>query len=662
MTKTRLCFIITTTVIAVLSVTLLHFYGQKQSQRWLNQHPLPTQVNSTSRTDFNYLSKLIEQQQALSTCHLRAYHWLGVQSLAKRNKALDLRIQEIEQKRLSPRLKTWWQQALKQPTQNALALYQQLKITGMLNNQQPWQSKVVSAWFIKRAKQQYQAGKTHWPLVLQHFFAKPKYWAVDPRILKHNQAVFRKTPLADQALALLLNSYPSTLITVAHYLPPHPWFNLKEIMIPSVYTPKLYQRITKLNIATLDQQALAGDRITGIHPIKRTEKQLYRLRQQVKKIYQQRYQWHWQAILSQLKLPTIENLDHWQQITQTLTNDQSSLWPLLQALNQQAYIEAPQHSPLGFFLKRNRGYAGFQAALFALNNEYQTLKQQKDSNFAAFQLSLHHLQNRTSNDTLDLAYKVAALLPSPFKQWLNQINQTLWQFELEKTAHYINQQWQEQLWPRYQKYVAERYPLNPTSQHSLSLENFSQYYQTNGLLNQFFKHYLASFVQVEKNGATFITWHNQQLPLSAQTLNGFMYAKLISRSYFDHQKPGITFTLTPEHLDRHSHHVVLNLAGQMWTITADNNLAQTLKWPGPTPEFTTLRFLTTRGKTPTVSTTGPWSWLKLVALSSQTKSTRHLHLSLKQHYVDFKFSSDLPFNPFDETLFKQSRLPATLLK
>ena len=104
---------------------------------------------------------------------------------------------------------------------------------------------------------------------------------------------------------------------------------------------------------------------------------------------------------------------------------------------------------------------------------------------------------------------------------------------------------------------------------------------------------------------------------SQQVLDMFLRAELIQQMFYSESetKPSFSFSMRLLRLSSNVQSFILNIQGQMISVTQGSRQEIQVHWPGPNPGFVTMRFNNPSENNPTITKTGDWDLMRLFAMS-----------------------------------------------
>lgn len=598
--------------------------------------------------------------QLIDDSRVRRYRWLGMTEVDDIYQKIEaMQTQDINL-HFEPYLKRLTTAYLRnQSDADPLALYQTLKVYLLASTEQKrHQANTIRHWLQPRIDPKLL------PSLERAISLGKVHWHADTNLIASTQQKLQRLPAATTAFLVIQNYFPQKPVPI-HFRTPTPGILANnKLSIPELYTSNLFLQVFQKHIPAMAQQAAAGDWVTG--RTQHTINQPAQLVSAIQNQYLQQFQSHWQTLLQSLSLQPATSLKQLQYTIEQLQGHHTPVWQWVTTLNNNATLYRNQPSPLANFLTKNRGYQGFQAALFMLNKDITSIVNNPNPNAASFAYSANRMQSSSRQDNLELSIAVAKQLPAPMNQWLMQLSQTFWQITLANSKHYMQQQWAHDILKPYRAYIAERYPVFSYAKSNIELKQFNRFFAPNGTLDGFIAHYLQPFIQQTDRHWRLKTKDGEQLALSKAHIDMLTRADLIKKMFFKREPHSAqaSFSLKANGLNKHTQRAIINLEGQMYTISHKKLADKHFNWPGPYPGFVTVQLTDSHGKEHTKTYTGSWAWFKLIDHARMQPRDQlnqfALHLSLGSEQADYTLTADELINPFIPHVLAQFRCPQQL--
>ncbi len=141
-------------------------------------------------------------------------------------------------------------------------------------------------------------------------------------------------------------------------------------------------------------------------------------------------------------------------------------------------------------------------AVSKLNKAYQTMTSINGAvtpRYDSFKIVTDRVHGRTQPMVVQLNS-----LPIHVKKWYRQVLKDNWRALLKNTKAYINTKYKEDVLSFYNDRIRGKYPVSKKeSNNFVKLEDFSDFFKKDGILDSFHKNYTASFVRIQSNGSSY---------------------------------------------------------------------------------------------------------------------------------------------------------------
>jgi type VI secretion system protein ImpL len=255
-----------------------------------------------------------------------------------------------------------------------------------------------------------------------------------------------------------------------------------------------------------------------------------------------------------------------------------------------------------------------------LSNLYGTMggvANAPDPKQAAYQLLQRRIRD-PSQDVFATLRSDSALRPEPVRSILREITSASWSSLLGLAYDYMNDAWRRQVLPVCEGSIAQRYPVFANASEDMAVRDFSDFFRSGGVLDEFFKNFLEPVVVDQRNGYGAARIDGVALPLRPETLAQFNRARNIRRAFFPTpgQPPSVRFSLRPAFLHPQVLRATLTLDGRDIVYRHEQPRAYDIEWPARAETSTVSVVLTlTNGQEQRVERSGPWALFRLADAS-----------------------------------------------
>lgn len=213
--------------------------------------------------------------------------------------------------------------------------------------------------------------------------------------------------------------------------------------------------------------------------------------------------------------------------------------------------------------------------------------------------------------------------------------------------------------------VTGRYPFTAGAANDIPLDDFGRLFAPNGMINQFFNQQLRPFV--DTSGAT---WKAQPVagvapPVTPGDLAQFQRAAAIGDLFFagGAAQPTVRFDITPQTLDAGAKQVTLDLDGLTVTYAHGPQRATSVSWPGAN-RMNSARLVfdpPPNNGGGVLQATGPWALFRLFDQGTLQQAGSSDRYTLSFHSGDrqasFEIRAGSVLNPFAPGMLHDFRCP-----
>lgn len=279
------------------------------------------------------------------------------------------------------------------------------------------------------------------------------------------------------------------------------------------------------------------------------------------------------------------------------------------------------------------------------------IKSSNPNKTAFLSLTKYYQENQSGFPIAEID-KFAEKQPELLQNYLNFITDYIWQILFNSTKTYINKVWQEEVVQEYEKTIKDKYPIFKKGKEDIPLDDFNKFFDTNGIISNFFKTNISQFVNTEHANWTWKDFGRHQVEFSQETLETFLRASLIQKMFYSTKKnnPTAQFTLKPIAMTANVKNFTLHVDGQKVLFNEEYSVEKKLSWPGPQPGTVTMTFVNDQEKYFTTSKLGHWAWFKILDKSKINASSNpkilEVTFEIKDNVAKFKLINKDPANPF----------------
>ncbi len=309
------------------------------------------------------------------------------------------------------------------------------------------------------------------------------------------------------------------------------------------------------------------------------------------------------------------------------------------------------------------------AALSAINElqmQMAALGRSGQPDLAAYEMAKGRMSGQ--RDALSNLRNAATGLAQPLGGLFHTLAEDTWSFVLYQSHQYLNQRYKAELYSFYEQSLDKRYPFYAHSSSDVALNDFREFFGSQGIADRFFDNYLKPFVNGDPGRYKLRSIDGYSLPMSRAYLDQMASVHRIRKSFFAHrtQEPQVQFTLEPYTLDPGVRRAEFRLGEQSLEYRHGPIVPTLFKWPADAEEGRTSLVMEGMVGRPLgiEKSNGPWALFRLLDLM-QTEPLKGRDVLLLKADVggmraDYLLSSQRAPNPFDMSALRDFRMPAQL--
>ncbi len=266
-------------------------------------------------------------------------------------------------------------------------------------------------------------------------------------------------------------------------------------------------------------------------------------------------------------------------------------------------------------------------------------------------------------------------LPEPLNRWLNTISNELWRSVLGAGHGFLASEWRSQVYEPYLRRLKGRYPFDPAAQDEVAINDFTEFFKPNGVIDKFSLEYVQPFIDTRSWSSRGVD--NQSIGLSANVIQQLKRAQEIKTVFFSENPamPMVTFQLRPYDMKKSDVRFMMEMGEKRISYSHGPKFWDSLGWSA-SESSTRIRLLFEDINDQQYSTNyeGPWAWFRLVDRSKLTPtSSANVYLvtlshtdagrsdkgavEKGQHSIAYEIKAKSVVNPFNKDLLGSFRIP-----
>jgi len=440
--------------------------------------------------------------------------------------------------------------------------------------------------------------------------------------------------------------------------------------IPALFTQPAFKFEVDKGIDQAVTQFAADDWVFGATKIDSLEKA--RLAQQVLLLYQQDYIKAWDAVLADLELQPISNIQDASSIASKLSGPNSPMKLLLKVVrdNTNDLMREPAEGAGGKaadavanaaeqLAKRKATQSALSRALAnagaaggggdataasekpgqAISEHFEQINKLSDGPAGAAPidqtlqvldqlsktlLTMGDFSNAAGqpNPQLLMAQQQASQLPPPASEWFAALTGKSQALVASGTKGALDDQFQQAVAKDCADFTRGRYPFNQASNNDIPLQNFGELFGYGGRFDSFYNQTLSKLIDASGRNWQWKTGPGA-VSGSAGMLAQMQHADAIKQMFFRNgATPEVDFTLLTPVLDPGIGKLVISVDGQKYEYQPGGQTNVSMKWPGPQPGTVSISAYDQAG---TLLTTfdyhGDWAFFRALQAANLQKQS-----------------------------------------
>ncbi|MBV6825301.1 type VI secretion system membrane subunit TssM [Pseudomonas sp. PD9R] len=305
-------------------------------------------------------------------------------------------------------------------------------------------------------------------------------------------------------------------------------------------------------------------------------------------------------------------------------------------------------------------------ALIELQLQLASLARSSAPDQAAYEMA--KVRMGSQRDALSHLRTASSRLPRPVGAWFNGLAEDAWRLVLNDAYQHLNQRYQTELYGFYAKSINKRYPFSAHSASDVAINDFREFFKTQGIAERFFDNYMRPFVSGGPGNYRLRSIDGLSLPVSKVYLNQMAAAHVIRQSFFAEgtTEPHVQFKLEPYTLDPAVSRAEFRYGDKTMEYRHGPIVSASFSWPINVEDGRTSLVLEKMVGRPIgiEKNSGPWSLFRLFDLMQTEYMTGRDVLVLKADLgglrANYLLTSQRTPSPFDMGVLRTFRMPVQL--
>ncbi|RTZ14492.1 type VI secretion system membrane subunit TssM [Vibrio aquaticus] len=470
--------------------------------------------------------------------------------------------------------------------------------------------------------------------------------------------------------------------------------NYAGYLVPYLFTPSGFNELDLSVESPLLHEALkAYEGVAGNSP---SALEMYRVSRDLKQMYQADYINYWRDFINGVEVNTNDSPDQLKSTLSVLTTASNN--PLAQLYTtiskytsleiEVPKVESDENAPppqqdvekketarqiyIAFMPYHQQVRAANQDAkpIDTLLGQFTALETWLDKFYSAAQpqqVAYNTLtaELKVGNPVSDLAASMSGQ-PAISTQIIQGVTQQTNEMVMQLAHEYLNSAWQTEVFQTYENTIAAYYPFKGGSSLDASTSDVKSFFQSNGILDTFYKTKLKGFITDERSPFLPGLLPNTGLALDPNVWQMISKAEDIRNALFlnDPQSLSLEFQLKAQEMSANLTQFSIDADKALFSYRHGPRLWSKQSWSATDLSKDTISFkLVAQGEQIANETfSGNWAWFRLLTphVVSATSQTTQVKFSFKDSNVELDIKTQGQNNPFVPNFFSAFSLPGSI--
>ena len=451
------------------------------------------------------------------------------------------------------------------------------------------------------------------------------------------------------------------------------------LSIPALYQKQGLKKIVTPTLTSIADEVLKDNTLLGI--TNAHFESTSGLTEDIKNKYKKNYYKTWDNTLNNLDIKKDHSIRNITRQLDKLSSNTSGISILLSIINKNIIkIDSkkprsdqqsePSINLIAHYFSNTDSDINYKTTILQLNTINSILKSistSKQPEKKAYDALLNYTTNQRNNPFVKLKIMSEAM-PKPINRWILQITNNAWSAINTEAGKYLNSKWDQLHYPYHLHKLMQQYPLTPSSQSQLSMDDFKATFGKSGFIHQYFKQYIKPFFTIKKDRWSLKNNHGFTIALPNSVITMFHQATIIEQHYFNSDDdPAISMVITPTALDYNLKSISINLSNLSIDYKHGPREAYSLKWPYKSINPSTSLIITDfNNQHYSKNFSGPWSLFKLFQspyITLQPSNNNIItNINIEGFQGQFTIQTAMPLSGLLLQNFTNLDLPKTIIK
>lgn len=284
--------------------------------------------------------------------------------------------------------------------------------------------------------------------------------------------------------------------------------------------------------------------------------------------------------------------------------------------------------------------------------------------------ALKAAQERLTLNDADPIYtleRISVNLPTPIDSMMGKLARESWKVVLQSAIKHLEVRWYNEVYQEYQQNLASHYPFNPTSNKQVSIDDFQNFFGSQGTLNRFYNDQMKMFLEDNFDALNQFNQGEGNL-VHNEVLQSLKQAQDIQKAFFNPKgNLNVDFSLEVLQMSPNKRRSVMNIDGQFVEYSHGPQREIDLVWPNTLRESAVSKLTLVPNESNTsprsIVYEGPWAFFRLLdsaRISGRSSTSIDYQFKVDNGDVTYRLHTRNNVNPFTSKLLSSFEIPKTL--
>lgn len=245
-------------------------------------------------------------------------------------------------------------------------------------------------------------------------------------------------------------------------------------------------------------------------------------------------------------------------------------------------------------------------------------------------------------------------LPDGIQALVGTMGSNNWEQMLDNSKTELQKIWQTTVYNQCNELISGRYPLVKNAKTEATLEDFSDFFAPDGIIDQFSRQYVEGFIDARGEVWKERAIDGQKIGLSKAMLANLQRAAKIRDVFFKGDQLQVPFSLKVLSMNTNVVRFQLHVGEQELEYRHGPIRSTKMLWPSETEESVAISFEDKSGTLATQYEDGPWALFKLFndasLVKTRNKSVYTVKFKIEDYDINLQLRAKSVVNPFSGNL------------